>query len=477
MTRSLLCQINNVHQTLYLEAIASLMHENGTRWLKARLEDDSPSRLKPADLHDDMVPDFITDDIINKTKLLVVQEGHYRDPFSLLKEAVSAANQKVNDDELQAIASLMHENGTRWLKARLEDGSPSRLRPADLQDDIAEARRRVRDELILRGVREDNARNVADVWCNQFQDAELQGRIMESYIFLIWIVGVNFKGPYHQVEHWTDPSKPGPIPDNSMPNDKASDLISSKFQRPSCHWSGKGQPSTSVKRVSATQRTSAISGDEEFERRNVIVPEWAKMGSLDLRTEPVLRQTEMRPNILDRPPGGGYLIADASSAVVQVPIPGDLLDEVEGIYAPPNHPVFELVPPMFKRQAQNFYAALGKPPVSSELFWDVYQLMQQQFEALESDHNLTVELSQPFHLEDGQVSLITDLQDLPHNAGLLGHAGYLYMGGMFNPPTHALHGVCDWEPQGEKHDNEDGPEYAEFTDSDSEGNQEEGTNS
>ncbi|KAG2740908.1 hypothetical protein P692DRAFT_20752145, partial [Suillus brevipes Sb2] len=25
---------------------------------------------------------------------------------------------------------------------------------------------------------------------------------LESYIFLIWIVGVNFKGPYHQVERW-----------------------------------------------------------------------------------------------------------------------------------------------------------------------------------------------------------------------------------------------------------------------------------
>ncbi|KAG1851376.1 hypothetical protein F4604DRAFT_1592412, partial [Suillus subluteus] len=25
---------------------------------------------------------------------------------------------------------------------------------------------------------------------------------LESYIFLIWIVGVNFKGPYYQFEHW-----------------------------------------------------------------------------------------------------------------------------------------------------------------------------------------------------------------------------------------------------------------------------------
>ncbi|KAG2366681.1 hypothetical protein BDR07DRAFT_1479907 [Suillus spraguei] len=158
----------------------------------------------------------------------------------------------------------------------------------------------------------------------------------------------------------------------------------------------------------------------------------------------------------------------------KVPIPGDLIDEVEGIYAPPDHPVFELIPPIFGRHAQDLYASLGKPHVSSESFWNVYQLMRQQFEALEGDCDLTVELSQSVvHLKDGQVSLIPDLQDLPHNAGLLGPAGYLYMGGMFNPPTRALHGVCDWEQQGDKHDDEDRPEYAEFTDSDSEGDQEE----
>ncbi|KAG1856421.1 hypothetical protein F4604DRAFT_1685451 [Suillus subluteus] len=66
-----------------------------------------------------------------------------------------------------------------------------------------------------------------------------------------------------------------------------------------------------------------------------------------------------------------------------VPIPGDLIDEVEGIYAPPDHPVFELVPPIFGRHAQDLYASLGKPRVSSKSFWDVYQLMRQQFEALE----------------------------------------------------------------------------------------------
>ncbi|KAG1838531.1 hypothetical protein DFJ58DRAFT_733787 [Suillus subalutaceus] len=133
----------------------------------------------------------------------------------------------------------------------------------------------------------------------------------------------------------------------------------------------------------------------------------------------------------------------------KVPIPGDLIDEVEGIYTPPDHPVFELVPPIFGRHAQDLYGSLGKPRVSSESFWDVYQLMRQQFEALEGDRDLTVELSQSaVHLEDGQVLLIPDLQDLPHNTGLLGPAGYLYMGGMFDPPTRALHGVCDWEPQG-----------------------------
>jgi hypothetical protein len=112
-------------------------------------------------------PDFITDDIIKKTKSLVIQKGHYQDPSSALKEVVSTVTASVNEDELEAIASLMHKNGTRWSKARLADDSPSRLQPADLQDDTVMIKRRVRDELVKRGVLQHQAQDVADVWCSK----------------------------------------------------------------------------------------------------------------------------------------------------------------------------------------------------------------------------------------------------------------------------------------------------------------------
>ncbi|KAG1823842.1 uncharacterized protein BJ212DRAFT_705340 [Suillus subaureus] len=123
-------------------------------------------------------PDYITDDIINEVKSFVVQKGYYQDLLSALKEAVSPANAYLTDNDLEAIVSLMHENGTRWFKARLEDGLPFLLKPADLQDDMVAARRRVRDELQNRGVLEDKAGGVAEVWCSKFQAVELRGRVM-----------------------------------------------------------------------------------------------------------------------------------------------------------------------------------------------------------------------------------------------------------------------------------------------------------
>lgn len=96
-------------------------------------------------------PISLTDDIINKTKFSVFQKGHYQDPLLALREVVSAANADVNDDDSEAIASLVHESGTRWFKARPEDGLSFPLKPADLQDDMVAARCRVRDELMKQG--------------------------------------------------------------------------------------------------------------------------------------------------------------------------------------------------------------------------------------------------------------------------------------------------------------------------------------
>ncbi|KAG2045516.1 hypothetical protein BDR06DRAFT_1055910, partial [Suillus hirtellus] len=122
-------------------------------------------------------PDFLTDDLIKKTKASIIEKGHYQDPVLALKEVASAASVDLTSDDLEAIASLMHENGTRWLKERLDDASSSHLKPADLQDDILMAKRRVRDELVKRRVPEDKASDMADMWCSR-APVELQGRMI-----------------------------------------------------------------------------------------------------------------------------------------------------------------------------------------------------------------------------------------------------------------------------------------------------------
>ncbi|OAX32928.1 hypothetical protein K503DRAFT_860077 [Rhizopogon vinicolor AM-OR11-026] len=135
-----------------------------------------------------------------------------------------------------------------------------------------------------------------------------------------------------------------------------------------------------------------------------------------------------------------------------LPVPGELFDEVEAIYAPSEHPVFDLVPPTFEQHARHLYASLGKPQVSSDFFWNVGVV-------------------EPGN-ED--VPVLPSLRDLPGNAGLMEPAGYQCMGGMANPPTQALHGVHDWEVQEENQDDEDQPEYAEFTDFGSDGDGDDG---
>jgi hypothetical protein len=149
-------------------------------------------------------------------------------------------------------------------------------------------------------------------------------------------------------------------------------------------------------------------------------------------------------------------------------VPSELFDEVEAIYAPSDHPVFDLVPPSFEQRAQYLYASLGKPHVSSDSFWNVYQMLLARFQAIEGDEDLTILLSQgAVEPEHEDVPLLPSMRELPQNAGLVGPAGFQYIGGMANPPTEALHGVQDWGAQGEDRNDEDQPEYAEFTDSES----------
>jgi len=42
------------------------------------------------------------------------------------------------------------------------------------------------------------------------------------------------------------------------------------------------------------------------------------------------------------------------------------------LYAPQDHPVFELVPRPFHDRVADLYAGIGRPDIQTETFWDIY---------------------------------------------------------------------------------------------------------
>jgi hypothetical protein len=59
----------------------------------------------------------------------------------------------------------------------------------------------------------------------------------------------------------------------------------------------------------------------------------------------------------------------------QVPVPDNVFDQAEQIWAPPDHAVFELVPPVVNEKIQFIYDQLDRPEVNIETFWPVYRHM------------------------------------------------------------------------------------------------------
>ncbi|THU77015.1 hypothetical protein K435DRAFT_703391, partial [Dendrothele bispora CBS 962.96] len=58
----------------------------------------------------------------------------------------------------------------------------------------------------------------------------------------------------------------------------------------------------------------------------------------------------------------------------------DYIQEAERLYAPPDHPVFQLVPPEFAYWAQLYYEMISSPPVTRENVWNVYECLLEKFE-------------------------------------------------------------------------------------------------
>ena len=133
---------------------------------------------------------------------------------------------------------------------------------------------------------------------------------------------------------------------------------------------------------------------------------------------------------------------------------------MEAIYAPPNHPIFELVPPIFHQRADHYYNETGCPTIMSDTFWDVYRGLRQCFNH-GTDDEFTAVLQANSDREtasnDDQMPVLPNMQPFRNGQQVAGHPGQ-YIGGL-----HASSSTGDTTPA------ELGPEYVDFTtDDDSE---------
>ena len=69
----------------------------------------------------------------------------------------------------------------------------------------------------------------------------------------------------------------------------------------------------------------------------------------------------------------------------QIGVPDSLFDEMEAKYAPPDHEVFQLTPFPFDSRANKYYEEMGRPPVSSDSFWNVYQQLLVRFQGARAE--------------------------------------------------------------------------------------------
>jgi hypothetical protein len=147
--------------------------------------------------------------------------------------------------------------------------------------------------------------------------------------------------------------------------------------------------------------------------------------------------------------------------ISQVPVSPELLDHVESIFAPPDDPVFELVPPLFDQHASKLYLGIGQPVVTSTTLWIIFRDLLRQFRATaENDDELMSTIAahsnEQAGLYDQKMALLPNMKPFRNGEDIMGPKGSHYAGGLAHPP-----GATSVRTAAQ-------PEYTEFTDSEDE---------
>jgi hypothetical protein len=146
----------------------------------------------------------------------------------------------------------------------------------------------------------------------------------------------------------------------------------------------------------------------------------------------------------------------------KIPVPPELFDEMEARYAPSDHPIFELVPQIFHEHLSNLYSAIGQPEVSIETFWDIFCSLLERLH--EGPNKQLTEIITHHNMTCGQE---------PDNMPLLPNMEAFRLGqpldlGMNASYIGGLDGSAFINSMGPS------PEYADFTDDESEDEVDEG---
>lgn len=116
---------------------------------------------------------------------------------------------------------------------------------------------------------------------------------------------------------------------------------------------------------------------------------------------------------------------------MQVLVPPEHLKRVRDLYAPADHPIFQLVPPSFSQHCELFYAALGSPPITRATVWDIYNGILAQFNHMSQEEtNPYVNMWNQSHILGLQDQWTGD-EAIPELQGTeLAKASYHYEGGV-----------------------------------------------
>ena len=119
---------------------------------------------------------------------------------------------------------------------------------------------------------------------------------------------------------------------------------------------------------------------------------------------------------------------------MQVQVEQEALDHVRHLYAPPDDPVFELVPPIFAAHADALYENMGRPEVTSKNVWAIYRGILQDLEVVQhASEQEAEEYAECLEQWEVQASLIEGHDENDHVTPYALIGGKELLGGIDHP--------------------------------------------